>query len=191
MRGKRMWHTLRLWTIRSSVKRAEYCAKHHIFRSIGKNCTLMDRKVPLYAELISIGDNVRIASDVAIMTHDITHTMLNTYMSEQGSDVRFSEKVGCIEIGNNVFIGANSGILGDVRIGNNVIIGAFSLVNKDIPDNSVAAGVPARVIGTFDDFVAKRLEETKYPDEMKPYRQEVSPELVEWCWAQHEQKRSK
>ena len=39
-----------------------------------------------------------------------------------------------------------------------MIIGAGSLVNKDIPDNGVAAGVPARVIGTFEDFVEKRLK---------------------------------
>ena len=53
--------------------------------------------------------------------------------------------------------GAGSSILYDVRIGPNVIIGAGSMVTKDIPANSVAAGVPARVIGTFEDFVSKRI----------------------------------
>lgn len=50
----------------------------------------------------------------------------------------------------------NTTILKDVHIGNNVIIGAGSLVNKDIPDNSVAAGVPARVIMSLDDYYHKR-----------------------------------
>ncbi len=49
-------------------------------------------------------------------------------------------------IGNNVQLGANVTIIGPVRIGNNVIIGAGSVVVKDIPNNSVAVGNPARVI---------------------------------------------
>ena len=50
-----------------------------------------------------------------------------------------------------MFIGARSMILYDVKIGNNVIVGAGSLVNRDIPDGSVVAGIPARVIGRFDE----------------------------------------
>lgn len=69
---------------------------------------------------------------------------------------------GSITIGNNVFIGAESTVLYDVKIGNNVIIGAGSLVNKDIPDGVVAAGVPCRVIGSFDEYMNRlRAEEEK------------------------------
>ena len=56
---------------------------------------------------------------------------------------------------NNVFIGSGSRILFNTRIGNNVIIGSDSLVTKDIPDNSVYAGVPARRICSFDEYVEK------------------------------------
>ena len=49
-----------------------------------------------------------------------------------------------------------SKILPDVRIGSNVIIAAGSVVSKDIPDNCVAGGVPARIIGNFDNLVEKR-----------------------------------
>jgi serine O-acetyltransferase len=49
-------------------------------------------------------------------------------------------------IGNNVDIGAGAKILGDISIGNNVLIGANAVVIKDIPSNSVAVGVPARII---------------------------------------------
>ena len=48
-----------------------------------------------------------------------------------------------------------------VTIGNNVIIGAGSIVTKDIPDNSVAVGVPARVIRTTDEYLNKILETKK------------------------------
>lgn len=49
-------------------------------------------------------------------------------------------------IGDNVYISTGVTILAPVRIGNNVVIGAGSVVTKDIPDNSVVGGVPARII---------------------------------------------
>lgn len=49
-------------------------------------------------------------------------------------------------IGDNVSIGANTTIIGKIYIGNNVTIGAGSVVVKDLPDNCVAAGNPAKVI---------------------------------------------
>ena len=70
-----------------------------------------------------------------------------------------------------------------------MIIGAGSLVNKDIPDNSVAVGTPARVIGSFDDFVAKRRAEKTYPDELKPIGHAITKELEDWCWNDFNSKR--
>lgn len=61
-----------------------------------------------------------------------------------------------LEIGNNVFIGMQATILKGVTIGNNVIIGANSLVNKNVPDNTVVAGNPAKVIMTIDEYYEKR-----------------------------------
>ena len=125
----------------------------------------MDRKVPLYANLIRLGSNVHLASNVSLVTHDITHVLLNRAV-QSGNTIQ--EHVDCIDIGDNVFVGSNSTILGGVRIGKNVIIGAGSLVNKDIPEGSIAAGVPAKVIGSFDDFLEKRRSEVQYPGGLKP-----------------------
>lgn len=53
-------------------------------------------------------------------------------------------------IGNNVHIGAGAKVLGNIIIGNNVLIGANAVVLKDIPDNCIVAGVPAKIIGIND-----------------------------------------
>lgn len=62
------------------------------------------------------------------------------------------------EIGDNVQIASGSKILGPVKIGNNVFIGANSVVTKDIPNNCVVAGVPAKIIAkgiNIDDYIGK------------------------------------
>ena len=52
----------------------------------------------------------------------------------------------CPTIGDNVFIGTNSCILGNVKIGNNVVIAAGAVVVHDVPDNVTVAGIPAKII---------------------------------------------
>lgn len=134
--NNRYWHMLRLYTIRSSMKRAEYMKKHGIFHSVGDRVMITSRKIPLYAKLISIGSNVWMASGVEFIPHDVTHYMLNG----MNDGHKYQEKIGCIDIGNNVFIGAGAKILYDVKVGDNVIIAAGALVNKDIPSNTVCGG---------------------------------------------------
>ena len=132
-------------------RRTRFMKKHHLYGAIGDKCVIQKRKLPLYSNLIYLHDNVKIASNVGFVTHDIIHTMLNA--KEPGSG--HVERIGCIEVMDNVFIGSGTRILYDTRIGSNVIIGSDSLVNKDVPDNSVVAGVPARFICTFDEYVEK------------------------------------
>ena len=141
----------------------------------------MSRKVPLCSRLISIGNNVHLATNVLLVTHDAIHLCLNS-IETLSKENRFKEKIGCIENGDNVFVGANSTILYDVKIGSNVIIGAGSLVNKDIPDNSIAAGVPAKVVGSFEEFILKREDNQMYPSEIAPIAHAISKDLEEWCW---------
>ncbi len=54
------------------------------------------------------------------------------------------------KIGNNVTLGASVTIIGNIRIGNNVTVGAGSVVVKDVPDNCIVAGNPARIIRYID-----------------------------------------
>jgi maltose O-acetyltransferase len=82
-------------------------------------------------------------------------------------------RIGKVTIGNRVFIGASSVILPGVTIGSNVIIGAGSVVTKDIPDNVVAAGNPAKVLMPINDFLTKRQQETEiYPVFGREYKVE-------------------
>ena len=62
-------------------------------------------------------------------------------------------------IGDNVQFGTDCRVLGDVRIGNNVLIGANAVVIRDVPENSVVAGVPARVIRKAGDRWGTPMEE--------------------------------
>ena len=189
MAFRRIWQTFRLYTIRSGSARVEYIRRQKVYGSIGENCMIQKRKVPLYANLIRIGNNVHIASNVSFITHDVTHHMLNRIESvaKRGG---VQERVGCIEIGDNVFVGAGTRILYDTKIGSNVIIGTGSIVTKDIPDNCVAAGAPAKVIGTFDSYVEKALQREKYPEGMKPRKQTVPDELAKLLWERFEADRN-
>ena len=62
-----------------------------------------------------------------------------------------------VTIGDDVWIGGNVTILPGVRIGNNVIVAAGAVVTKDVPDNVVVGGVPAKVIKALEDDVEGRL----------------------------------
>ncbi|WP_026572508.1 acyltransferase [Bacillus sp. UNC438CL73TsuS30] len=113
---------------------------------VGKNFSRQEEvKIdPSHCELISIGDNVILAPRVHILAHDAsTKPFLE------------STKVGRVTIGNNVFIGAGSIILPNVKIGNNVVVGAGSVVTRDVEDNSVVSGNPAKFIKHTSEFIEK------------------------------------
>lgn len=179
MTKKRLWHIIRLWTIGGDLKRAEYLKKKKIFSFIGNNVRIMDRKIPLYSNLIKFHNNIQVASNVTFLTHDAIHSIISSI--EFGRNVQ--EKIGCIEIMDNVFIGSNSTILYNVRIGPNAIVAAGSIVNKDVPKNTVVAGVPAKVICTFDEFIEKRLK-ALYPNDYKIKNQVINENLENFIWDQ-------
>lgn len=90
------------------------------------------------AKLI-IGDNVSIDTGVTIYTHDSTK-----YYVSGGKDTYIK---GDVSIGDNTVIGTMSMISCNVTIGNHCVIGAHSFVNHDIPDYSIAFGIPAKIVG--------------------------------------------
>ncbi len=91
---------------------------------------------------VKIGDNVNISQGVTI-----------------GRSNRGSKK-GSPILGSNIYIGPGAKLFGSIHIGSNVAIGANAVVNIDVPDNSVVAGVPAKVVSQdgADGYVNKILD---------------------------------
>jgi len=133
---KKQFIILRLALIRNPKKRADYLKKKNLFKDFGNNCWYQPIKIPTQPKLVKIGNNVKIATDVLFMEHDIIHDMFNG----KNSIDYFREYLGTITIGNNVFIGARSIILYNTKIGNNCVIAAGSVITHDIPDNSIVGG---------------------------------------------------
>ena len=146
-------------------------------KKIGVN--MPDNGVHLYGRvswstepwIITIGNNVHITEGVRFITHD-------------GGTLLYRDKVPDLEItkpiiiGDNVYIGNNVLLLPGVTVGSNVIIGAGAVVSRDIPDNSLAVGVPARVIKTADEYFEKIKRESIHLGHLKG--QEKDKALMEF-----------
>jgi acetyltransferase-like isoleucine patch superfamily enzyme len=119
--------------------------------TIGERCRFLGVGAHTFGSepyLITLGDHVTVTGDVRFVTHD------GGVWVFRDTDPRI-DVFGPIRVGNNVFIGLGVIILPGVTIGDNVVIGAGAVVNRDVPSDSVAAGVPARVVSTLADYQAK------------------------------------
>ncbi len=119
----------------------------------GAGCRFLDDPMKMFGTepyLITIGEHVELTNGTRLVTHDGGMWVLRKQPTYQKSDY-FSP----INIGNNVFVGLNTIILPGVTIGDNVVIGACSVVTKDIPSNTVAAGVPAKPIKDMSQYLEK------------------------------------
>lgn len=209
MKAKRLWWSIRTALTRGGRRRADYARKNNIYAHVGKDVSIQPRVIPVYSELISFHDNVAIARNVDFCTHDIMHTVFNRMgqgrMAGGEADVgdrksvtglgditqhRFSERIGCIEILDNVFVGSNSVILYNTRIGPNVVIASGSVIVKDCEPNSVYAGVPARKVGNLDEFIMKRaVGEVKGTIATTDHNQALTKDEIENAWKMFERYR--
>lgn len=119
--------------------------------SIGKNS-----QISMYSRIASachvkIGDNVVFGPNVFVADYnheyrDVTKPIMNQGMFSVWGD----ESKPCLLVDDDCWIGTNVVIIGNVRIGKHCVVGANSVVNSDIPDYSIAVGVPAKVVKKYD-----------------------------------------
>jgi acetyltransferase-like isoleucine patch superfamily enzyme len=132
--------------------------------------------------LLAIGSNNTLSDSVTILTHDYSWSVVSEKYPGEIYPV-----LGKVEIGDNCFIGSHTTILPNVKIGNNVIVGACSLVNRNLPDDTVCAGVPARVICSLEEYKEKiKRRSTDNLDLMiSCYREIYSIDPDEWELREH------
>ena len=151
------------WNMRSEKAHINFLRKKGV--QIGSNCLFRYHRTIWIDEtrpaLITIGDNVSFNRGFVLLTHDfVSGIFLNLYNDFVPAGKR-------VIIGNNVRFGAHCTVLAGAKIGDNCFIGANSLVNKEIPSNSVAVGIPAKVICSIEEFYEKRKK--LYVEEVMDY----------------------
>lgn len=132
-------------------KPVEYARKIGV--KIGKNNRIVSCRHGMFGTepyLVTIGNDCLFSGEIKFLTHDGS---LNIFRKEIPNAFIYKP----VKVGNNVFIGFRVTIMPGVTIGDNVAIGAGSVVTKDIPSNCVAAGVPAKVLRTYDEYKEKMI----------------------------------
>lgn len=146
--------------------------------TVGDNCRILANPKKAFGSepyLISLGNHVEVTDDVQFITHDGGVWTLR----EKFSNI---DVFGPIIVGNNVFIGHSTVILPNVNIGDNVVIGAGSIVTKDLKSNFVYAGVPAKIIKTFEEYASTSLVKASYTHGMSSEQKQgyLKKEKPEW-----------
>ena len=161
------WHEFRL-------RRADPYRRADLLRqqgaTVGDRCRIHTTSLGSEPYLVSIGNETLIAPGVAFITHDA-----GTWVFRQEHPL--TGRFGRITIGSRVYVGIQSILLPGITIGDRAIIGAGSVVTKDVPPGAVVAGVPARVIGTTDDYMRKTLEQYPLLEPPPPGRHRTNEEL--------------
>jgi acetyltransferase-like isoleucine patch superfamily enzyme len=125
----------------------------------GRNCEIGDNVHIVALEQVKIGDNCLMASKIFIS--DTSHGDYSIDSKSSSPSIAPNDRPLIkkpVSIGNNVWIGENVCILLGVTIGNGCIIGANTVVNRDVPENTIVVGSPAKVIKRWDKDLGKWLK---------------------------------
>ena len=158
---------VRLRLCRSPEKRSKFFREAGV--KVGQDCNIFG-SVQFGSEpyLVTVGDLVKITTGCSFITHDGGVYVLRNLGLLEDADL-----FGRITVGDNVFFGNKCVIMPGVTIGSNVVVGACSVVTKDIPDDSVVAGIPARKIGTIQEYFEKLEPRVDFTKHMNPIQKKA------------------
>lgn len=179
---KALWSMVRSTFLQYVMYKANKGAYlRHLGVRIGKDCSILNRVKDFGSEpwLIELGNRMTITGKVSLITHDGSSRIFRDRLAESSV---FGNRFGTIRILDNTFVGVGSIILPDVQIGPNSIVGAGSVLNKDVPQNTVVAGVPAREICTLEEYV-ERYRQKMVPIESQTV-EELRRELTRTFWGE-------
>jgi acetyltransferase-like isoleucine patch superfamily enzyme len=157
------WYAMRTGRLRGLYVRvcrpngfeyADFIRRHGGLHEVGEHCSILPTTLFTDPHLVRLGNNVHF-STCALICHDGAIAMLN-----RAYGVKL-DSVGRIDIRDDVFIGYGAIVLPNVTIGPNAIVAAGAVVTRDVPPNTIVAGVPAKVIGDLHETVAKMVAKTR------------------------------
>lgn len=132
---------------------AAFLKERRVLHAMGEACSIQTNVVITDPAYVRMGDNVRL-SGCTLFGHDGSVNMLNRAFGLK------LDHVGPIDLRDNVFIGHNAIVLPGVTIGPNAIVAAGAVVTRDVPENTIVGGVPAKVVCALDEHVARLARET-------------------------------
>ena len=159
------------------IEWAAYLKRHGGLYAMGEGCVIQTNVTITDPAHVRLGNNVHLTG-CTLFGHDGTVSML-----KQMSGRRL-DRVGRIDIGDNVFVGHQAIVMPGITIGSDVVVGAGAVVTRNVPPNTVVAGNPARPIGTLSAMLDRYTRETEvlrwaaHPQLAPDYFGPAAPELT-------------
>lgn len=143
---------------------------------VGEGCRIYSLDIASERWLVEIGDFVTVSVGVSFITHDGVGWLVN---DARGRRYRYAP----ISVGSRSFVGARSVVMPGVKIGEDVIVAAGSVVTKSVPNGSVVAGNPARIIALTSDVLRRVRQEWSSVADMtgQSYRERVNS-ILDATW---------
>jgi len=144
--------------------------------TIGRCTTLGYRN--FLSGAISIGRYCQLGADLAMHATDHPVSYMSIYINKMlfDGELKQLKENYRIKVGHDVWIGHGAIIVGNVSVGNGAIIAAGAVVTKDVPEFSIVAGIPARVIRfRFDESVQREISGLKWWDKTEEELEELKP----------------
>ncbi|GGC67151.1 acyltransferase [Hoyosella rhizosphaerae] len=139
----------------------------HTLKHFGDGAQILPSTIIYNPEAVSLGNNAVIGDFVhiwgggGVSIGDDSMIGATTVITSQSHDARAVSKGKLyrethsrapVNIGKNVFLGSNVTVLPGITVGDNAIIGAGAVLTKDVPDNAIVMGVPAKIVGSITDY---------------------------------------